>query len=230
MGKKIFILVLVIVLAAAIAIGGIYVKDTFFSEDVIVLPSPTPNPDEDNPGLLDEVIVQVQTVTMEEVQQILEPASELITAKYYYTEASTHENVQYFKKFFENEKIPFTSDIVVFTYDGVISVGIDLSKVEINIDNEKMKISVYLPPLEETHHEIDHNSFEIPYEKDSPFTKTSMKDYTNLIDKLKKEKSEEVMDNKNFINFAKDNTVKVLEAFLTAASATADYEINITWK
>ena len=64
MGKKIFILVLVIVLAAAIAIGGIYVKDTFFSEDVIVLPSPTPNPDEDKPGLLDEVIEQVQTVTM----------------------------------------------------------------------------------------------------------------------------------------------------------------------
>lgn len=227
MGNKIFILVLVIVLAAAIAIGGIYVKDTFFSEDVIVLPSPTPNPDEDKPGLLDEVIEQVQTVTMEEVQQILEPASELITAKYYYTEASTYEK---HKNLFDKYKIPFTTDKAVFTYDGVISVGIDLSKVEIRIDNEKMKISVYLPPLEETHHEIDHNSFEVPYEKDSPFTKTSMKDYTNLIDALKKEKSEEVMDNKSFINYAKDNTVKVLEAFLTAASATAEYEVNIAWK
>lgn len=227
MGKKIFILVLVIVLAAAIAIGGIYVKDTFFSEDVIVLPSPTPNPDEDKPGLLDEVIEQVQTVTMEEVQQILEPANELITAKYYYTEASTYEN---HKNLFDKYKIPFTTDEAVFTYDGVISMGIDLSKVEININNDKMKISVLLPSLEETHHEIDHNSFEVPYEKDSPFTKTSMKDYTNLIDALKKEKSEEVMGNKNFINFAKDNTIKVLEAFLTAASATADYEINITWK
>ncbi len=227
MGKKILILVLVVVAVAAGAFGGIYVKDTFFSEEVIVLPSPTPNLDEDKPGLLDEVIEQVQTVTMEEVQQILEPASELITAKYYYTEASTYEN---HKNLLDKYKIPFTTDKAVFTYDGEISVGIDLSKVVINIDNEKMTISVILPPLEEKHHEIDHNSFEVPYEKDSPFTKTGMKDYTNLIDVLKKEKSEEVMHNKNFIKFAKENTIEVLEAFLNAASATTDYEVNISWK
>ena len=227
MGKKILILVLVIVMAAAVTLGGIYVKDTFFFEDVIVLPSPTPNPDEDSPGLFDDVIVQVQTVTMEEVQQILEPASELITAKYYYTEASTYEN---HKNLFDKYKIPFTTDMAVFTYDGVISVGIDLAKIEINIDNEKMKILVLLPPLEETHHEIDHSSFEVPYEKDSPFTKTSMKDYTDLIEVLKQEKSAEVMDKKNFINYAKENTVDVLEAFLKASSATSDYDVKISWK
>ena len=227
MGKKILIFLLVVVLIAVGAFGGIYINDNFFpSEEVIVIPTPEVTPE----SILSEVIQEKQTVSMDEVRKILEPASELITAKYYYTEASTYENYKEFKKIFEKHKIPFTTDKTVFTYDGVISVGIDLSKVEISIDENKNTIHVILPPLEKKHNEIDHNSFQVPYSSDSPFTKTDMKDYTDLLDTLSNEKAEEVMNNTEFINFAKSSTETVLEAFLKTSSLTNEYELEFSWK
>lgn len=224
MGKKILIFLLVVVLIAAGAFGGIYIKDNFLpSEEVIVIPTPEVTPE----SILSEVIQEEQTVSMDEVQQILKPASELITAKYYYTEASTYENYQ---KLFKKYKLPFTTDKTVFTYDGVISVGIELSEIEIDIDNESKTISIVLPPIEEKHNEIFHDSFDVPYEQDSPFTKTDMKNLTDLIDALKKAKVKEVMNDKDFIAYAKNSTVDVLEAFLKASSLTSEYELSFSWK
>ena len=209
------------------AFGGIYLNEKFFNtKEEIVLPTPTPNPNPTPDPILPDIVDQVQTVSIEEVSKILEPASELITAKYYYTEASTYQN---FKKAFDKYKVPFTTDEAVFTYDGIISVGVELSEIEINVDNEKQIITIKLPSVKEMHNEVDHDSFDVPYTKDSPFTKTNMKDYTTLIAELKKAKSEEVMKNKEFIAYAKDNTTKVLEAFLKASPSTTDYEVKFKW-
>ena len=226
MVKKFGIALFMLILIAASALGGIYVYENCFSpKDVIVLENPDPTPEPST--ILPDVIDEVQTVSIEEVQKILEPASELITAKYYYTEASTYEK---HKTAFKKYKIPFTTDETVFTYDGMISVGIELSEIEIQVDNDAMLISIILPPLEEKYNTVDHDSFAVPYTKDSPFTKTNMKDYTNLLNELEKEKGKEVMANKEFMTFAKNSTVEVMQAFLKASSLTSDYEVTISWK
>ena len=226
MAKKLIITLFVLILIAASALGGIYVYENYLSpKDVIVIENPDPTPEPST--ILSDVIDEVQTVSIEEVQKILEPASELITAKYYYTEASTYENYQ---KALKKYKIPFTTDKTVFTYDGVISVGIELSEIEIDINNDDRIISIVLPPLEEKHNEIFNDSFDVPYEQNSPFTKTDMKNYTDLFDALQKAKSQEVMENKSFISHAKDSTINTLEAFLKTSSLTDEYELKFSWK
>lgn len=171
---------------------------------------------------VEETIVEENyTLSIGTVEEVLSPASDLITAKYYYTDADTYEN---YKELF-GKKVPFTTDKVVFTYDGMISVGIELADVEYQIDNENQKITIRLPELAVKANEIDEDSFEFPYVSDSIFNATEMDDYVDLIGTLEKEKEKDLLANTEFMDGALENTKIVLKSFLTAADVTKDYEV-----
>lgn len=160
-------------------------------------------------------------ISISSVEAVLKPTSDLIATKYFYKDADTYED---YKEVF-GKKIPFTTDTVVFTYEGVISVGIDLSEVDYDIDNKDKTITIELPSIKVLSNEIDHSSFEYPYVSDSVFNKTEMQDYTNLIDELKKDKEEEIIANEAFMKEAEKNVMDVLKNFLTVSEVTKDYKV-----
>lgn len=168
-----------------------------------------------------QIVKNNYMLTISTVEKIIKPASDLITTKYNYKDADIYEN---YKQLF-GKKVPFTTDKIVFTYKGTISVGIDLSGVKYVIDNENKKISITLPKLGIKSNEIDDSSFEYPFESNSIFNTTGMSDYTELLAKLKEKKEEEVISNTKFMDMAKQNTENVLKKFLTAANATKDYTV-----
>lgn len=167
------------------------------------------------------ISVDDYVVTTQTVKDIIKPASSLITTKYYYTDADTAKNS---KELF-NVTLPFTTNEVVFTYDGVISIGIDLQEVQYEIDNEAKTIDITLPDIQVISNEIDMSSFKIPYEKNSIFNSNDTTDFTTLIDALKKKKEESVLSNEDFMNSAKANTENILRCFLTTANATKSYTV-----
>lgn len=169
----------------------------------------------------DAITEENYTLTISNVQKILQPASDLISTKYYYTDADTYEN---YKELF-GKRIPFTTDKVVFTYDGVISVGIDLSAVSYEIDNENQRITITLPEIKILSNEIDESSFEFPYMSNSVFNATEMDDYVELIARLKQEKAVGLFEDAEFMNAALANTKEILKNFLTLADATKEYEV-----
>lgn len=173
-------------------------------------------------SLVDDTIIEENyTLTISTVEKITKPASDLITSKYIYKDADTYEN---YKKLFD-KRVPFTTDKVVFTYEGTVSVGIDLSEVKYEIDNENKIISIKLPEIKIKANEIDESSFEYPFESDSVFNTTGMSDYTELLATLKEEKEKEVKGDTEFMERARYNTENVLKEFLTAADATKDYTV-----
>lgn len=165
---------------------------------------------------IDDYVVTTQTV-----KDIIKPASSLITTKYYYTDADTTQNS---KKLF-NVTLPFTTNETVFTYDGVISIGIDLQEIQYEIDNEAKTIDITLPDIQVISNEIDMSSFKIPYEKKSIFNSSDTAEFAALIDALKIKKEESVLSNVDFMNSAKTNTENILRSFLTAADATKSYTV-----
>ena len=162
------------------------------------------------------------TLTISNVKKVLKPASDLVTIKYCYTDADTYENT---KELF-GKKIPFTTDKVVFTYDGTVSVGVNLAEVDYEIDNENKTIDITLPKLGIIANEIDTSSFEFPFMSDSIFNATDMSDYVELVDQLKKAKAEKVLNDTEFMDSAKEKTQKVLKSFLTSAEDTKQYQVN----
>jgi hypothetical protein len=104
-------------------------------------------------------------------------------------------------------------------------VGIDLSEVKYDIDNENEIISIELPEIEIKSNEIDDTSFEYPFESDSVFNSTGMSDFTELLATLKEKKEEEVKSDTEFMDISRQNTEDVLQDFLTSSDVTKDYEV-----
>ena len=125
------------------------------------------------------------TVTIDKIEELIEPVGELVTTQYYYTDADIYENA---KQAFGHD-IPFTKDKTVFTYSGHLSVGVQLKDIRYQIDPEQKVITVALPPLEITGNEIDPESFEYPYISESVFNDTNMSHYTELLAALKQQKA-----------------------------------------
>lgn len=163
---------------------------------------------------------QKNLVTVSTLQAIVNRASDLITTRYHYQDACSKESAKSFRKL----KLPFTTSKVVFTYKGCVSLGIDLSKVQYDIDNDRMEIVVVIPDIEVLADEIDDNSFEIVDEKNSLFNPQELDDYATLMAELKKEKETEVLADSELMEEVQQNTQSVLKEFLTTDDETADYQ------
>lgn len=168
-----------------------------------------------------KVITKSKEVTTMVLSEMLEPASKLTTLEYHYTDAEMFENS---KKVF-GKKVPFTTDKVIFKYSGVISSGIDLSQLTFEIDNKEKLIKITLPEIQIFSNEIDENSFEFFDVKNSVFTETKLEDYTELMGKLKEEKSSQLMENDEYKQEILINTKNVITSFMSGMDITKDFTI-----
>ena len=162
------------------------------------------------------------TLTISHVNEIIRPASELITTKYAYTDANIYEN---YKELF-NVRLPITTNKVVFTYSGSVGIGIDLSKLSLYLDNENKTITITLPELEVKYKEIDAESFEYYNVSSSIFNQFKMADSTDLISTLLEKKVQQVLNDKNIMDEARINTELVLKSFLSISDLTKDYKVT----
>lgn len=172
----------------------------------------------------DEVIQvnESAVLTVWNIEEILRPASELITTKYYYTDADIFENY----KQLGGMKIPLTTNKTVFTYDGTVSIGIDFSQIAIELDNEERVITVTLPPSRIIANEIDASSFRYYDVTNSVFNQTEMGDITELIDQLKQKKEEKIYADESILLQSDQNAQRILEGFLSASELTGDYTVE----
>lgn len=160
------------------------------------------------------------TLTVETLEKIVKPASELVAQKYYYKNASTYEktgNSSLFKK--------ITTEQIVFTYEGTISGGIDLSAVQYAVDEESKVVNVTLPAPYITSNEIDMNSFVYFDAKKSIFTEIKPEEVTNNIGKLQQDAEDELIQDEHFLQQVNENAKNVLTNILTMSDQVQNYEI-----
>ncbi|MBQ9329121.1 MAG: DUF4230 domain-containing protein [Solobacterium sp.] len=170
-------------------------------------------------------IPETTTVTVEEVEAVLEPASDLITSRYYYTNAADFDSVlTWFGSELTN---PFTHSKGYIIYDGVVSTGIDLSDVKIDVDNEGEVITIHLPSIHVLAHEIDDSSVRSDT-SESIFNNLDAEYYAALIDEFKKETEQKVLSNSDYMKEVRHNTELVLQNFLHTADITKDFTIMFT--
>lgn len=169
-----------------------------------------------------EAVTEKSTIDVKTIEEVLQPAGDLITQRYYYTDVDTFENY----KELLGAKLPLTTDKVVFTYKGVISAGIVLSKVDFEVDNEAKKITVSLPTVFIVSHEIDEDSFTAYEIKNSIFTETKIQEYSSLMGSLKHKKEGQLLKDEEFLDRAVKEAKNVITSFLKAASVTSDYTIE----
>ena len=119
--KVVVCVVIAIILIGVIAfiVGSVTGKKSAKQEIVI--------PTTEQPTTVAEIIEPEVKIDKQTVKEMVAPAGELVTYKYFYTDAGTYEKSQ---KFSDTDiTIPFTTDKTIYTYSGTISAGIDMEEV-----------------------------------------------------------------------------------------------------
>ncbi|MDC7278091.1 DUF4230 domain-containing protein [Butyrivibrio fibrisolvens] len=167
-------------------------------------------------------------ITAATLREVIAPAKELVSYKYYYTDAGQFEKD---KKFFNTSiSIPLTKNQQVYVCSGTIGVGLNIEDINFDIDNEHHKIIVQMPELKVLYHEMDTDNFQSYDVKSSVFTKVNLSDYADFQDSLKTREEEKLNQKNDFWKEARTNTENALEGLLTVSGLVDNYVIQFDWQ
>ena len=161
------------------------------------------------------------------IREVIVPAAELVSYKYFYTDADVYEKSAYV---FKKVKVPFSTDKTVFTYSGVISVGVNLVDTEIEVDNDKKTIQITLDEPYIMSNQIDNDTFQAYDVKNSIFTSVNISEFVALKDALEKNQEEKLMKNDEFWKQTKISTTNTISSLINASKEAEDYTISYVWK
>ena len=150
------------------------------------------------------------------LQSEINDIAELVTIEYNYTNMAKYEN----HNEFYGVKIPFTTNKLIITYDGIIKAGIDMSEVTVE-KNEENKLVVRLPKARILAHSIDFDTMQVMDETYSLFNKLEITDYSSFTAD-EKQTTESKALSKGILEKAEENARIYLENFIHSLSPEAE--------
>lgn len=160
-------------------------------------------------------------VTSDLLGQQLRAVEELVSVSYHYTNMARYEN----QLDFYGWKVPFTTKSFIVSYDGIIKAGVDLSKVEVDMDADR--ITVTLPGSQIISHEIPEDSIEVFDESDNVFNRISITDYTSFTGDQKEAMEQRVLES-GLLATADEKAMDAVEALLRYMPGLENYTLCIT--
>ena len=157
------------------------------------------------------------------VQNRIESAKELTTLKYSYTNMGQFENSS---KIYGYD-LPFTQKKFIVSYDGMISYGVDLEKMDVKVSGKN--INIKLPKSKVLSHEIYEDSLKIFDQKTSIFNPIKLEDYNDFSKKQKKS-IEKSAEEKGILKEADKKCEKAIKDIINIDKSLDDYTINIQFK
>ena len=171
-----------------------------------------------------EKIVKVEKeITADIIQDGLNDIGVLVTEEYYFTEVVSFSSI---KKLFNKLELGITESSYLASYDGVVTAGIDFSKITVSKDDELHLVEVRLPKAEILNVDIDPESFELYSEKTGLGNTISVTDYNNSLVELESTASEKAVA-RGILTRADQNAKTVIVNFIAGLVDTAEYTVHI---
>lgn len=210
-GKRIGLIIIVVVVVLAF-VGGFWVSNNIW------------NKKQANKSSEENLIIS-EEVTVDEsiIREVISPAKELITYKYFYTDVGEYTKD---KKLFK-ATIPFTTDKTIYTYTGEIGAGIDLEDVDFDINDHIIVVSLPSPKI--LYHEMDKDEVNVYDVKNSVFTTSSLEDFVDFEKELKEKQESKLKERVEFWDNVKQNTKTVISDLMTASGKFEKYSVVFEW-
>jgi hypothetical protein len=161
------------------------------------------------------------TITSETIQDGLREMGVLITQEYYFTQVENYEKTKTILKFITS------SSNFIYSYDGVVTAGVDFNNISVEKDDEGKVITIAVPQSEIQYIDIDYDSFKKYSEKDGLWNPISIEDYNASLVDLEKSAKEKAID-KGVLDKADENARNIIQNFVSGIVDDSDYTIN--WK
>lgn len=166
--------------------------------------------------------VKVSNATLREV---LVEVGKLTTYEYYYSDIGTYEK----SKMVFNFKVPFTTDKTIYAYTGVIGLGVDVGKVDFDVNEAEKVITVSMPAPQILSHTSEENGFQFYDVKNSIFTSTNLGEFNEFELTLKKNQEEKLLEKKSVWAGVKKNAEMILTNMITLSGKIEGYTLQYQW-
>lgn len=188
--------------------------------------NPVPINAEDEKKLYDDaettVVEEIVTVDTEIIADGLREMGTLITEEYYFTQL---------EKYKKTEKVwIFKSEATTaYSYDGVVTAGIDCNEIGIEKDDENKKITISIPKASILNVDIDPNSFQMYEEKNGLWSKFNINDYNKSLIEFEEAGKKKALE-KGIIEKADESAKKMVESFVNSLIDSDEYTIEYKTK
>ena len=167
-------------------------------------------------------VKEVVTVDTEMIAEGLKEMGVLVTQEYYFTQVEEYSNTK--KWAFLSSEATFT-----YSYDGVVSAGIDCNDIKIDKNDEAKLITVSIPAADILNVNIDFESFKIYEEKNGLWNKIDLTNFNNSIIEFENAAREKALE-KDIIAKADEGARKMIESFVNSLVDSEEYSIEFVTK
>lgn len=163
------------------------------------------------------------TISSDTIKESLGAIRELVTQEYIYTNADKRESSE---KWLWGIERPFSGNSLLVTYDGTIKAGVDLSQVEITVDEEKQTITVILPPSKITDNNIPQESIEVVEVKNGLFNDVTFDNYNEFIAEQKVVMEKKAI-NQGILTKADEEAIALVKSVLSVLPGMDSYTLTV---
>ena len=206
------VMLIVIILLARSLFAGIKDKPQQQSEAT----------DKDKGGkLFDDfaVVEEIVTVNTQIIEDGLKEMGTLITEEYYFTQVEAYKSS-------ERKWIFDSNASMTFSYDGVVTAGIDCNKVTIEKDDENKTVTVKLPKADIIDVVVDFESFKIYEEKNGLWNKLDMSKFNNSLIEFENAARAKALE-KGILKSADESAQKMISSFVNSLVDNEEYSVEI---
>ena len=152
----------------------------------------------------------------------LKAVQELVSVEYYYTNMGKFED----QIDFYGWKVPFTTKVFIVSYDGIIKAGVDLSRVDVVVDEAAQTVEVSLPEGTILSHEILEDSIEVFDESKNIFNQISISDYTGFTSDQKGTMEQKAIE-RGLLSSAEEKAYDAVQSFLSLLPGMEEYTLTV---
>lgn len=162
-------------------------------------------------------------ITKNQLEQQLSSLSELVTAKYFYRNATRKEAS---KTWLWGWTLPFSDTSLLAAYDGTIKAGIDFKAIDVNVNERQHIITVTLPASKITDNNIPQETINVLEVKNNLFSEVTFNDYNQFISEEKKV-MEETAIAQGLLQEANEEAKAIITAFLIQIPGMDTYKLIV---
>ena len=177
-------------------------------------------------GYLDTMQISAPAITSSLLKEELKYVKDLVTVEYRYTNA---DKAEFPGHVLFGQNIPFTGKSFIVSYDGVIKYGVDLSAVDIRVNDATRTVTVTVPQSKIISHEIPEASFKALDEKNGLFNRIHIDDVTEFR-QAQKTAMEAKASEMGLPRQAQEQSGAAIEALLNATPGMEEYDLKIQYK
>ena len=168
-----------------------------------------------------------ETDTIELSQATIEKICELATLRCYYHDVAEYEKQP--EPIFKYGLFKYGYKKMWIDYEGIVTVGIDFEKVQIEKPDVNSTVRIYIPDAQVFDVDADENSMSDPFTKTGKFTKITVEEKADAFSAAQATMRTNAESDNNILTQAKNNAKELIKQYVINVGKQIGKEYKVEW-